>query len=130
MAVCYSSFTFTNWFAPLVVAFLKPKFAMLIGGVFYAFFIAQFIYPNNILLYCASGLLGLGGSSLWVAQGNFLTINSNADTMERNSAFFFATFQSSMVWGNTFIYFLFQNIDDIDKNTRLTVQLKYMYIIL
>ena len=97
---------------------------MLFGSVFYVLFIAQFIYPNNIFLYGASGLLGLGGSLQWVAQGNFLTINSNEDNMERNSAFFFATFQSSMVWGNIFIYLLFQNIHDIDKSTRSTVRLK------
>ena len=38
------------------------------GGICYAAFIAQLIYPNDILLYGCSALIGLGAALIWVAQ--------------------------------------------------------------
>ena len=111
----------TNWFAPLVVSFIGPRPTLFFGGIFYVLFIAQIMYPMNILLYMGSALLGFGGAMMWVAQGHFLTINSSPETMERNSGFFFAIFQSSQVWGNAYVYFEFQDLFDIDRDTRITV---------
>ena len=95
-AVIYAVFTFANWFAPPVVSFLGPRITLIsmlnffnehscmvyfflkfilqtlilyiVGGVCYALFIAQLIYPNNILLYGASALVGIGAALIWVAQ--------------------------------------------------------------
>ena len=210
---------------PLVVSFIGPRPTLIFGGIFYVLFIAQIMYPMNILLYMGSALLGFGGAMMWVAQGHFLTINSRSgsctselqlkvncrlgwsasqlfaragsghflfwpgsawafwpwassgyrfwhmlgqflpifqlrgqflrfglgratqnlaqifflqytfslcnslvhdptpspETMERNSGFFFAIFQSSQVWGNTYVYFEFQDLVDIDRDTRITV---------
>ena len=58
---------------------------------------------------------------IWVAQGNFLTLNSDEGTMERNSGIFWAMLQCSMLVGNTFVYFQFQGQEDIDKDSRMTV---------
>jgi hypothetical protein len=38
------------------------------GGIPYALFIIQLIYPNNYLLYGASALLGVGAAIIWTAQ--------------------------------------------------------------
>ena len=38
------------------------------GGVCYAGFIAQLIYPNDVLLYGCSVLVGIGAALIWVAQ--------------------------------------------------------------
>ena len=100
---------------------MGPRLTLVFGSIFYILYVAQISYPNNMLLYASSGLLGFGGALLWVAQGNFLTLNSNSETMERNSGYFFAIFQSSQVWGNIFVFFQLQNVDDIDYETRLTV---------
>ena len=100
---------------------MGPRLTLVFGSIFYILYVAQISYPNNMLLYVSSGLLGFGGALLWVAQGNFLTLNSNSETMERNSGYFFAIFQSSQVWGNIFVFFQLQNVDDIDYETRLTV---------
>ena len=43
-------------------------FFNLAGGVCYAGFIAQLIYPNDILLYGCSVLVGIGAALIWVAQ--------------------------------------------------------------
>ena len=100
---------------------MGPRLTLVLGSIFYILYVAQISYPNNMLLYASSGLLGFGGALLWVAQGSFLTLNSNSETMERNSGYFFAIFQSSQVWGNIFVFFQLQNVDDIDYETRLTV---------
>ena len=121
LAITYASFTITNWFAPPIVSYMGPRLTLVFGSIFYILYVAQISYPNNMLLYACSGLLGFGGALLWVAQGNFLTLNSTSETMERNSGYFFAIFQSSQVWGNIFVFFQLQNVDDIDYETRLTV---------
>ena len=63
---------------PLVVSFIGPRPTLIFGGIFYVLFIAQIMYPMNILLYMGSALLGFGGAMMWVAQGHFLTINSRS----------------------------------------------------
>lgn len=121
LAIVYAVFSIANWFAPPVVSKIGPRFTLLLGGVCYACFIAQLIYPNNYLLYCASALVGFGAAMIWVAQGNFLTLNSDQATMERNSGLFWAMLQCSLLIGNTFVYFQFQGLEDIDKDTRTKV---------
>ena len=69
LAIVYAVFSVANWFAPPVVSKIGPRFTLLLGGVCYACFIAQLIYPNNYLLYCASALVGFGAAMIWVAQG-------------------------------------------------------------
>ena len=55
--------------------------------------------------------------------GNFLTLNSDQATMERNSGLFWAMLQCSLLIGNTFVYFQFQGLEDIDEKTRTTVRI-------
>ncbi len=128
LAIIYLVFAFANWFAPPVVSFIGPRFTLIVGGVCYSLFIAQLTYPNDILLYGASALIGVGAAMIWVAQGNFLTINSDETTMERNSGIFWAMLQCSMVIGNTYAYFQFKGLDDITTTTRLTVALVLLSI--
>ena len=59
-----------------------------------------------------------GGALLWTAQGNFLSVNSDNDTVDRNSGIFWAIFVSSNFIGNLFVYFQFQGKEDIDGETR------------
>ena len=80
IGVTYTAFALTNWFAPLVVSFIGPRPTLIFGGIFYVLFIAQIMYPMNILLYMGSALLGFGGAMMWVAQGHFLTINSRSES--------------------------------------------------
>ena len=79
------------------------------------------MYPNNILLYGASVLIGFGAAMIWVAQGNFLTLNSDESTIRRNSGLFLAMLHCSTLIGNTFVYFQFQGLEEIDKGNRTKV---------
>ena len=65
--------------------------------------------------------MGFGSAMIWVAQGNFLTLNSDKTTMEQNSGIFWAIFQCCMVIGNAYYYFAVQGETDIGKETRTTV---------
>lgn len=121
LAIIYTAFAASNWMAPSAVALLGPRPAMAIGGAVYAGFIAQFWQPNDVALYGLSAILGLGAAIIWTAQGNFLTINSDPETMSRNSGIFWAMLQSSMLIGNTFIFFQFSGLKSIDEGTRHTV---------
>ena len=44
--------------------------------------------------------------------------------MERNSGLFWAMLQCSLLIGNTFVFFKFQGLEDIDKTTRTTVRIR------
>lgn len=121
LAIIYSVFSFANWLAPSAVALIGQRFTLVGGGICYALFIAQLMYPNNILLYGASALIGFGAAMIWTAQGNFLTLNSDERTMERNSGIFWAMLQCSLLIGNTFVFIQFQGLTDIDKSTRTIV---------
>lgn len=59
----------------------------------YRFFIVTFLFPRTWLLYAASVLIGAGAAAIWTGQGNYLTLNSDADTISRNSGVFWAMLQ-------------------------------------
>ncbi|KAG8236565.1 hypothetical protein J437_LFUL017021 [Ladona fulva] len=87
----------------------------------WALFILSFLLPKTWLLYLASVVIGFGAAIIWTGQGNYLTLNSDSSTMSRNSGIFWAMLQSSMFFGNLFVYFQFQGKTKIDADTRLLV---------
>lgn len=121
LALVYSVFAICNWFAPSIILYIGPKISMLIGGVTYSLFIANFFFPETWCLYIASALIGFGAAVFWTGQGTFLTINSDSETMSRNSGVFWALLQCSLLFGNIFVYTEFQGKEVIDKETRFTV---------
>lgn len=76
-------------------------------------------------LYLGSVLVGIGAAILWTAQGNFLTINSDSDTVSRNSGIFWALLQCSLLFGNIYSYFVLKGSTDItdDERTKLFIGL-------
>jgi len=121
LAVVYAVFALANWIAPSILLFLGPKITMFLGAVTYVLFVASFLWPQTWLLYLMSSIVGLGAAIIWTAQGNYLTLASDSTTMTRNSGIFWAMLQSSMVFGNIFVYFKFRGQDTIDAQTRLLV---------
>lgn len=56
-------------------------------------FILNFLLPKTWLLYLASVIIGVGAALIWTGQGNYLTLNSRASTISRNSGVFWALLQ-------------------------------------
>lgn len=121
LAIVYSVFALSNWFAPSIIFAIGPKISMFLGGITYSLFIANFFFHETWCLYLASSLIGFGASIFWTGQGNFLTINSDSETMSRNSGVFWALLQCSLLFGNIFVYFTFQGKSIIDEHTRFIV---------
>ncbi|NXC43603.1 MFS11 protein, partial [Penelope pileata] len=121
MSIIYGVFSASNLISPSVVAIVGPQLSMVISGVFYSLYIAVFIQPSTWSFYTASVFIGIAAAVLWTAQGNCLTVNSNENTIGRNSGVFWALLQSSLFFGNLYIYFAWQGKTYISESDRRTV---------
>ncbi|XP_059990236.1 UNC93-like protein MFSD11 isoform X2 [Lagenorhynchus albirostris] len=91
------------------------------GSGYTSMYIAVFIQPFPWSFYTASVFIGIAAAVLWTAQGNCLTINSDEHTIGRNSGIFWALLQSSLFFGNLYIYFAWQGKTHISESDRRTV---------
>ncbi|XP_014680886.1 PREDICTED: UNC93-like protein MFSD11 isoform X2 [Priapulus caudatus] len=126
LAILYAVFAASNWAAPSIISVTGPKYAMVFGGVVYCIFIGLFLKPSTYSIYGGSAVLGIAAAVLWTAQGSYLTINSDSETISRNSGIFWALLQCSLLFGNLYAYFKFHgeiHIDDSSRNTLFTVLL-------
>ncbi|XP_037849847.1 UNC93-like protein MFSD11 isoform X2 [Chlorocebus sabaeus] len=121
MAIIYGVFSASNLITPSVVAIVGPQLSMFASGLFYSMYIAVFIQPFTWSFYTASVFIGIAAAVLWTAQGNCLTINSDEHTIGRNSGIFWALLQSSLFFGNLYIYFAWQGKTQISESDRRTV---------
>ena len=115
----YGVFAFASWLSPSIVLKLGPRLSMMLAGVTYLFNIIQLLYINEVSIYIASAVLGMGAPILWTAQGTFLSYNSDAGTITRNSGVFWAMNTSSTFIGMLFAYYQFQDQPMIEKKTRM-----------
>jgi len=118
LATIYMVFTAANVLAPSIVAFCGPRVTLILGAITYAFFTAQLLVLQTETLYFAAVVVGIGSGMLWTAQGNILALNSDKETITRNSGIFWALFASSGFIGNLFVFFGFKGKETIDKDTR------------
>lgn len=118
LGIIYGVFSFSNLFAPTVVAVIGPQITMFLSGILYSGYIAVFITPSTWSFYFTSVLIGFGAAMLWTAQGHFLVENSDAATINRNTGMFWALLQCSMFFGNLYIYFDWNGSTDISDTSR------------
>ncbi|NXN30902.1 MFS11 protein, partial [Nycticryphes semicollaris] len=121
MSIIYGVFSASNLISPSVVAIVGPQLSMFVSGIFYSLYIAVFIQPATWAFYTASVFIGIAAAVLWTAQGNCLTLNSDENTIGRNSGVFWALLQSSLFFGNLYIYFAWQGKTHISESDRRTV---------
>ncbi|XP_075026001.1 UNC93-like protein MFSD11 isoform X3 [Calonectris borealis] len=121
MSIIYGVFSASNLLSPSVVAIVGPQLSMVVSGIFYSLYIAVFIQPATWAFYTASVFIGIAAAVLWTAQGNCLTVNSDENTIGRNSGVFWALLQSSLFFGNLYIYFAWQGKTRISESDRRTV---------
>lgn len=113
-------FATCNWLAPSYISVTGPRVAILTGAACYVLFIASFLWPHEALLYSMSALVGVGAALMWTGHGQYLTENSDIQTMSRNAGIFWAIFQTSQFAGNLFVFFMFQS-SKIEKERRTIV---------
>jgi fucose permease len=94
LAILYICFSVSNFFAPSLVAVLKAKRTLIFCSLFYILFIANFIILRTWSLYLVSVLIGLAAAGLWTSQGTYLSLNSNKDTISRNTGIFWVFLSS------------------------------------
>lgn len=123
LCITYSVFAASNWLAPSVIALTGVKYGMFLGSLTYVAYSASFIQPTTSLFYLAAALIGLGAGLLWTAQGSFLSQMSTNETSSRNAAIFWSLLQSSILFGNLFVYFAF------DDNQQQTISDRTRYIV-
>ncbi|NWQ58886.1 MFS11 protein, partial [Neopipo cinnamomea] len=121
MSIIYGVLSASNLISPSVVAIVGPQFSMVVSGIFYSLYIAVFIQPTTWAFYTASVFIGIAAAVLWTAQGNCLTVNSDENTIGRNSGVFWALLQFSLFFGNLYIYFAWQGKTHISESDRRTV---------
>ncbi|XP_029015696.1 UNC93-like protein MFSD11 [Betta splendens] len=121
LGIIYGVFSFSNLLAPAVVAVVGPRITMFISGLLYSGYVAVFIAPSTWSFYLTSVLVGVGAAMLWTAQGHFLVDNSEASTINRNTAVFWALLQCSMLFGNLYIYFDWNGRTEISDSGRRTI---------
>ncbi|KGL73474.1 UNC93-like MFSD11 [Tinamus guttatus] len=121
MSIIYGVFSASNLISPSIVAVVGPQLSMVISGVFYSLYIAVFIQPSTWAFYTVSVFIGIAAAVLWTAQGNCLTVNSDENSIGRNSGIFWALLQSSLFFGNLYIYFAWQGKTHISESDRRTV---------
>lgn len=107
LAIIYAVFATCNWLAPSYISVTGPRTAILTGSCCYLLFIVSFAWPSMELLYSASAVLGVGAAFMWTGHGQYLTENSERETMSRNAGVFWAIFQTSLFAGNLFVFFVF-----------------------
>ncbi|XP_074649498.1 UNC93-like protein MFSD11 isoform X2 [Tubulanus polymorphus] len=125
LAIIYVSLAVSNWAAPSIVSVLGLKISMMVSGAIYALFIASFLKPMTWALYTTSVLVGIAAAVLWTAQGSYLTLNSDPDTIAITSGIFWALFQCSLLIGNVYVYFTFKGDITVDAATRTTLFLVF-----
>lgn len=121
LCITYLVFAISNWLAPSIIAFSGTKYGMFLGSITYVLYSASFIYPTTALFYAAAALIGFGAGPLWTAQGSYLAKNSNSESSSRNAAIFWSMLQSSILFGNIFVYFAFNSQASISDKTRYIV---------
>lgn len=120
LAIIYAALAICNWLAPSYISMTGSRVAIFTGACCNVLFIGSFLWPQTVLLYAASCILGLGAALIWTGHGHYLTKCSNSETMSRNAGIFWAIFQCSMFAGNLFVYFMFSD-SDIKAPTRKVV---------
>lgn len=121
LCITYTVFAVSNWLAPSIIAITGLKFGMFLGAITYVIYSASFIRPTTALFYSAAALIGLGAGPLWTAQGSYLAKNSDATNSTRNAAIFWSMLQSSILFGNIFVYLAFNDQTVIVDETRYIV---------
>ncbi|GMT34332.1 hypothetical protein PFISCL1PPCAC_25629, partial [Pristionchus fissidentatus] len=122
--IIYGMFVISNLIAPPIVALIGCRWSMVVGSVGYTIFMSQFLYLSNFTLYAGSALEGFAAGLMWTASGYYMALNSNADTVGRNSSILWMLSMSANVLGGIYLLIMF-SVNDADEITESLTQILY-----
>lgn len=115
-SVLYAVFSLANFIAPSIVKIFGHKASMFVSALSYLLYIVMYLFPSPAFMYTASTIIGVGAAVIWVAQGDFLHLQSGSEKlMSRNTGIFWCMFQCSLIIGNTYITFAWQGQTIVDR---------------
>ncbi|XP_074657392.1 protein unc-93 homolog A-like [Tubulanus polymorphus] len=110
MSCVYTTMFLTCLLVPFVISRLGSKWSILLGILFYHFWIAANFYPHFCTLIPTSVAVGLGQSLAWTGQVSYLTKLATDYTYSMKevdeydiykfNGIFLACFQTTHIWGN------------------------------
>jgi len=100
LGILYGCFSLTNVFSGYLVKFFGNRQALLFGAATYVVYVGSNIVVIEALLFATSGLIGIGASMLWTAQGDFLARQAHDGNMGFYSGLFWMLFQANGLIGN------------------------------
>ncbi|GAV02388.1 hypothetical protein RvY_12961-1 [Ramazzottius varieornatus] len=118
LGLVYCMLAVAYWLTPPVVAKLGPVNSMLICAVCFIFFLLSFIRPVLWLLIIAAVIAGFGSALLSTAGGVFMALNSDSETIGRNTGIFFGLYETSLIWGNVGFFFILHGDTSISTSQR------------
>lgn len=115
-SVLYAVFALANFIAPSIVKIFGHKASMFVSALSYLLYIVMYLFPSPAFMYTASTIIGFGAAVIWVAQGDFLHLQSGSEKlMSRNTGIFWCMFQCSLIIGNLYITFAWQGQTEVDR---------------
>ncbi|CAI4227383.1 unnamed protein product [Auanema sp. JU1783] len=105
--IVYGAFIFSNAVAPVFLKIMNVKWSLVLGSSTYTLFMLGFQFLNPYYLYVSSAIEGFGAGLLWTAFGHSIAINSNENTIARNSSIAWIIYSSSFIYGGVFLVAMF-----------------------
>lgn len=121
ISIIYVVFAAFLWVAPVVLLRIKTTTALLLGAVGYCANAAAFYTTSTLVIYLCSALNGGTAAFLWAGQGRYVILNSQPHTVTSNNSIFWVLYKCSLLFGNAFVYYMFNNDSEIEIQTRSTI---------
>ncbi|GMS92450.1 hypothetical protein PENTCL1PPCAC_14625 [Pristionchus entomophagus] len=120
IAGCLSAFA-----VPIVLNYVKPKWALVIGTLQFGFYIASFFYMNNYLYFFSNVMLGFANTLCYTAFFTYQMQFSTRKTLARNSAVIWSIANCCLLAsGAIYIYVTSMHAEPVDENSAIR---KYRY---
>lgn len=99
LLVLYTSFLISSIFISKIIYLFGLKLSLILGALTYLLFSLSVIINNNLIIFLAAFLLGIGAALVWVSVGQVIKDSSTEKTIGRNLGFQAALFYLGTILG-------------------------------
>lgn len=112
LTLLYAAFGLSGLVSSHVCRRFKLKHVILVSSLSYPLFVFAVIFRIDAVLYAASILLGIGGTVLWTAQGDYLTRITGYETRNFYAGIFLAVMGIGEAFSNAGAGFAIEHFTD------------------